>query len=730
MPRRRNKQPAPTQNAQNELAKQEAAKKLEQDLKWKILCTKHNALIERNPDVRCSQVDKRVRSAVERKQVKSLAINNKFFEMSPENYYKPLKMLLAAEEAHEHIDMRRFDQHNQQVREVPNPNVRGKHLYEYDLVGLSKGQPNLIPGDIVILDDGLEPERCEISEVKSDTIVFKRAKNHRRTVIRGAYFNISFVQKGNAYDRYAKNLDESSKSKLLKKMLFEDSDEVELLKLRNKRVPKIDLKATSNQNLARRLSKCNDRQKQAIQNILEAKCHPKLYILFGPPGTGKSFTVVEIVVQIYHRNPAARVLVCASSNNCVDDLAYKIVATRQVDEIIRLSSMTHIRSLDAIPKYFTKSSYEAERYRLVFATNMMASKLKNLFDWILVDESGHAHIPESLLPIAKVKSDGQVVLAGDPKQLGPVIKNHEAQRLGLGVSLLERMFKSKIYSRTKNGYNPIFITKLIESYRCDPRILGLCNSLFYEGELKCLGRTPPSLLKILKCPKPLVFSRVRGKEYTPKYSTSRQNEKEADICIEYVFKLFKMGLEPDQIGIITPYVLQRELLIEKFNTKLRKMKPKLDLTFKIPQQSKKVKATLEPLNGLLHTDRNLNDINFLNTVLNQLMLSAQANVMPKETVHEVSSSKPAWSIDWHVQIDTVDAMQGREKEVIIISTVRSPNEFGAITHKGFLTDAKRFNVAISRAKWLIIVVGHPSLLNCCKFWQKFGKESYISGIRF
>uniref|UniRef100_A0A6G1S4T4 Putative helicase MOV-10 n=1 Tax=Aceria tosichella TaxID=561515 RepID=A0A6G1S4T4_9ACAR len=711
----------------------ETAKRHANDRKWKQLCDSNNELITKNPEARCSQISKDVRKAVELKRVRSLATRDRYFKMNPDNYHEPLKVLLTAEEAYEHIDMRKFDQKRKRIRASPILNARGQQLYEYDLIGMSKGHPKLITGDTVILDNGREQERYEIERIEGDTVIFKQTSKFAKYIdVSRNVYDISFVQSGSSYDRYIKNLDGIKGSKRIQGMLFEQS--TSLAKAKG-RAPKISVQGTSNAFLDNRLSRCNKLQRQAIEKIMEASCRPNLYILFGPPGTGKTFTVVEAVIQIYKRNPTTKILICSGSNICVDDLALILHESRQINKMIRLSSLVHYNSLETIPKYFTLEHAEARSYRVVITTNMMASKLTVKYDYIFVDEAGHAHIPETMLPMAKLKDDGCFVLAGDPRQLGPVIKCFEVQKLGLGVSLLERlMLKFKIYARKKKvGYNPEFITKLIDSYRCDPRILNLCNQLFYHDELNCLGKTPPSILTMLKFNGPLVFAETIGHESTMNRSTSRQNVKEANVCLDYLFLLYKMGISPDQIGIITPYVLQRQQLVEKLDKRLKSFKPFLDKRFKISEVQKKtvVNSTstnqAKPLSRGLHMKHGLNDMDFLERALTQLKLSAQA----KQESAITANKSQARATDWHCKIDTVDAFQGNEREVIIISTVRTPiNNSDVISNPGFLTDAKRFNVAISRAKWLVIVVGHPAVLKCCKLWKKFAEHSCVSPLKF
>jgi helicase MOV-10 len=130
----------------------------------------------------------------------------------------------------------------------------------------------------------------------------------------------------------------------------------------------------------------------------------------------------------------------------------------------------------------------------------MAGKLTNYgikpghFNVVFIDEAGHATEPETIGSFAGLlnKDDGQLVLAGDPMQLGPIIRSKIAIKGKLNISLLERFMKgetSKLYDKNidkfpeTDGFDQRFVTKLRECYRCHPEILKVPNDLFYDGEL-------------------------------------------------------------------------------------------------------------------------------------------------------------------------------------------------------------------------------------------------------
>jgi helicase MOV-10 len=127
---------------------------------------------------------------------------------------------------------------------------------------------------------------------------------------------------------------------------------------------------------------------------------------------------------------------------------------------------------------------------VIIATCAKAGELTNLgvkrghFDLILVDEAGQALELEVMAPIAALLGpDSQLVLAGDPKQLGPVVHHVHARELGLGLSYLDRLMELPIYARQSGQYDATVLTKLTINHRSHPTLLEVPNKLFYDNEL-------------------------------------------------------------------------------------------------------------------------------------------------------------------------------------------------------------------------------------------------------
>uniref|UniRef100_A0A673J0P8 Helicase ATP-binding domain-containing protein n=1 Tax=Sinocyclocheilus rhinocerous TaxID=307959 RepID=A0A673J0P8_9TELE len=370
----------------------------------------------------------------------------------------------------------------------------------------------------------------------------------------------------------------------------------------------------------------NPAQKEAVKRILSGECRPTPYVLFGPPGTGKTITLIEAILQVHHRIPCSRVLVCTPSNSAAD-----LVCMR-----LHQSGFLHTASLARVN---ATCRPEEVRRGCVFSVGH--------FTHVFVDEAGQATEPESLIPLSLLsETSGQIVLAGDPKQLGPVVKSKLAAVFGLGVSLLERLMGTPLYSCSERGYNPLLVMKLVYNYRSHEALLELPSRLFYAGEL-CV-RSQRTVVDALchwnRLPTkgfPFMFHGVRrGTEVREGNNQSWFNPAEAVQVMMYCCQLAKRLYNPiaaTDIGVIAPY-----------------------------------KKQVEKIRVLLH---------------------------------RVGLGE--------VKVGSVEEFQGQEFLIIIMSTVRSNESLlneELQSMLGFLSDPKRFNVAITRAKALLIVIGNPHVL--------------------
>jgi helicase MOV-10 len=263
-----------------------------------------------------------------------------------------------------------------------------------------------------------------------------------------------------------------------------------------------------------------------------------------------------------------------------------------------------------------------------------------------------------------LKPDGQLILAGDPKQLGPVVRSPEAITAGLGRSILERLMDtnpSEEYAHSPatfpqtGGYNPAYVTKLLHCYRSHQRIIELPNRLFYDNELiPNAGYIATTLLRWQYLPVqgfPVIFHGVEGENQREGNSPSWFNVEEIEIVLDYIIKLQESQRSltaRNSIAVITPY----------------------------RQQVKKIKRAL---------------------------------ALDPRTRAAADS----------VACGSCEQMQGQEFQVVIISTVRSDSGLllqDARFNLGFVSSPKRFNVAVTRAQALLIVIGDPRVLRLDPNW--------------
>ena len=407
-----------------------------------------------------------------------------------------------------------------------------------------------------------------------------------------------------------------------------------------------------------------------------------LMLVHGPPGTGKTTVLVEVV-----RRAAARgdsVLACAPSNLAVDNLVERLaaagvdpvrighparvlpavlehtldarvheheeakLAARLVKDALQLRHAARKQRSKRGPGRFSESRAQErearallaeararedraeadvlERAQVVLAT-LTGSESKALrkrrFDLAVIDEATQAVEPAAYL--ALLKAD-RAVLAGDHLQLPPTVLSEAGQRGGLAISLFERLAQAR---------GDAMVT-LAEQHRMNERIMRYPSDALYGGRL----RAHPSVAghALDEAPLEVIDTAGRGfDEETPEGSESKVNPGEAELAAAEAQRLLDRGVAPWDIAVIAPYDAQVQLLRQHLAA---------------------------------HTD---------------------------------------------LEVDTVDGFQGREKEAVIVSLTRS-NEAGEL---GFLADIRRMNVALTRARKKLVVVGDGATVRRHPFYDGF-----------
>ena len=453
-------------------------------------------------------------------------------------------------------------------------------------------------------------------------------------------------------------------------------------------------------------SPLNDSQLAAVRHVMAAQ---DVAIIHGPPGTGKTTTLVQAILETIRRE--RRVLVCAPSNTAVDLLTEKLaergVSVIRMGNPIRVSDLLLEHTLDAQvmahPSYskmralrqtadqyretarqpLRKIGYEErqqrrllqEEARLLFqqaddleryiteqvlesvqiiTCTLVGASNRNIrhltFDTVFIDEAAQALEPGCWIPIAKGQ---RVILAGDHHQLPPTVKSEKAAREGLRETLFEKCIKRQ----------PATARMLTVQYRMHQQIMDFSSEQFYDGQLQAHQSVRDAGLDaydLAFAPDlPVEFLDTAGfgfLEITIPESRSTANPEEADLLLQRLAQL----LEPYDpaaheqrdheqgrltIGVIAPYRAQINYLKDAIEENVQ-------------------------LNGLLQ--------------------------------HRMLS------------VGTVDSFQGQERDIIAISLTRS-NTSGEI---GFLSDIRRMNVGMTRARRKLLLVGDSSTLSSHPFFKE------------
>ncbi|KAG6906077.1 hypothetical protein DXG01_016020 [Tephrocybe rancida] len=433
----------------------------------------------------------------------------------------------------------------------------------------------------------------------------------------------------------------------------------------------------------------NVSQLQAVTSIVKQPPGSLPFIIFGPPGTGKTVTMVEAIKQVLKTNPTARILACAPSNSAADLIAMRLrdlnsnelfrfyAPSRAKDQVdLELLEYAYIRS-DG--HFSVPPMAQMKRFRVVVTTCVSASFVAGIgiarghYSHIFVDEAGQATEPEVFIAIKTMAGpETNIVLSGDPKQLGPIIRSGIACKLGLEVSYIERLMQRDVYGLT-DGYGTS-VVKLIKNFRSHGSILKYPNERFYDGELIQSGdnKVINSFLGSSYLPNknfPIVFHGLCGKDDREASSPSFFNIDEVLQVKAYVQSLRsdrRFRTTDNDIGVITPY-----------NAQCRKIR----MALKAVADSVKV-GSVEEFQG-------------------------QVKFKPSEDACACGTNT-----DPHL----------KERRVIIISTVRSSTEFVEydLRHTlGFVASPRRFNVAVTRAQSLLIIIGDPTVLSLDPLWRSF-----------
>ena len=446
-----------------------------------------------------------------------------------------------------------------------------------------------------------------------------------------------------------------------------------------------------------RLPWLNPTQEKAVNEVLWAK---DVAIVHGPPGTGKTTTMVEAINETLMRE--SQVLVCAQSNMAVDWISEKLVdrginvlrignPTRVNDKML---GFTYERKFEAHPDYpqlwsirkairelrnhrkRSSENYHQKMERLksrateleirinselfgearVIASTLVGANSRVMegqkFTTLFIDEAAQALEAACWIPIRRAS---RVIFAGDHCQLPPTVKSLAALHAGLGKTLMERVVENK----------PEVVTLLKVQYRMNEEIMRFSSNWFYGGEVESAPQI--KYRGILDYDNPMVWIDTSDSSLENQ-SEGGQNEDKS---------IFKEQFVGESFGRINKGEAELTLqTLQSYFTKIGKQRildERIDVGVISPYR-----AQVQFLRGL---------------------------------IKKREFFKPYRSL---ISVNTVDGFQGQERDVILISLVRS-NDAGQI---GFLRDLRRMNVAITRARMKLIILGNVQTMTQHPFYKK------------
>lgn len=465
----------------------------------------------------------------------------------------------------------------------------------------------------------------------------------------------------------------------------------------------------------------NPTQERAVNEVLWAK---DVAIVHGPPGTGKTTTLVEAINETLMRE--SQVLVCAQSNMAVDWISEKLVdrginvlrignPTRVNDKMLgftyerRFESHTDYPQLWAIRKAIRElrknrkkgsENYHQKMDRLksraaeielrinaelfgearVIACTLVGSAHHLLegmkFGTLFIDEAAQALEAACWIPM---KRASRVILAGDHCQLPPTVKSIAALRAGLGKTLMERIAENK----------PEVVTLLKIQYRMNDEIMRFSSDWFYGGKVESAPQI--KYRSVLDYDHPITWIdtsneenqiTIEGEDAPEDSASTSSSVSAANQNSDLNFKEQFVG---ESFGRINKAEAELTLLtLAEYFTKIGKqrvLEERIDV-------------------GIISPYR------------------AQVQYL-KKLIKKYEFFKPYRRL---ISVNTVDGFQGQERDVILISLVRS-NDEGQI---GFLKDLRRMNVAMTRARMKLIILGNKDTMTQHPFYKKLWE--YVEAI--
>lgn len=455
----------------------------------------------------------------------------------------------------------------------------------------------------------------------------------------------------------------------------------------------------------------NQPQRRAVKFAMGSN----VSMIHGPPGTGKTYTLIEIIRQLVKNQQ--KVLVCGPSNISVDNILERLHAHIPGDQLIRLghparlldSNLIHsldivsktcnegqvlrdVRSeIDSVLKKISRSrglkkkelfadlkhlkkDYKIREKKVLasifshssvvvstlhgagsYNVKDVTKQIPSLFDAIIIDEVSQALEPQCWIPIINALSAQKLIIAGDNLQLPPTIKTHNEK--------LKHKLETTLFDRLEKLYGEKLKVLLSIQYRMNEQIMDFPSKSMYKGKLEAHETVAKRLLSGLdhvdltdETSVPVIWLDTQGDDYPEtetedKITFSKYNQHEAMLTVMYVDKLLQAGVTRQDVGIITPY-------------------------------------------------------------------SAQVALIKRLLIEKYGED----ASDGIIEVASVDGFQGREKNAIVMSLVRSNFE----REVGFLSEKRRLNVAMTRPRMHLCVIGNMECIGSNKFlksWAEWAEDS-------
>ena len=478
----------------------------------------------------------------------------------------------------------------------------------------------------------------------------------------------------------------------------------------------------------------NPTQERAVNEVLWAK---DVAIVHGPPGTGKTTTLVEAINETLMRE--SQVLVCAQSNMAVDWISEKLVdrgvnvlrignPTRVNDKMLgftyerRFESHPDYPQLWAIRKAIRElrknrkkgsENYHQKMDRLksraaeieirinselfgearVIACTLVGSAHRLLegmkFGTLFIDEAAQALEAACWIPM---KRASRVILAGDHCQLPPTVKSIAALRAGLGKTLMERIAENK----------PEVVTLLKIQYRMNDEIMRFSSDWFYGGKVESAPQI--KYRSVLDYDHPITWIDTGELSEERRVKSEEFNSSSDDVSNKNEREISEEGEGQENSSLFTHHSsLYKEQFVGESFGRINKAEAELTLLTLAEYFTKigKQRVLSESIDvGIISPYR------------------AQVQYL-KKLIKKYEFFKPYRRL---ISVNTVDGFQGQERDVILISLVRS-NDEGQI---GFLKDLRRMNVAMTRARMKLIILGNKDTMTQHPFYKKLWE--YVEAI--